>query len=145
MGSSLPKTEEVYRVIAKELNININDEMNSSKSTEVKARIVTKFTYEALLFVKEPNAKEKFETKFKKTSKGIELTVINHGNASAIPQFTAYDFIVTIEGKEYKLLEDDLKGSQIKRVLAGKTNVFYLNNISSISFNKIDNIRLEKK
>jgi len=145
-GSKLPAKEEVFRVIAKELNINVSDETNNTKPTTVNAKIITKFTYEALLFVRQPTAKEKLEVGLNKTSQGLDVTIKNSGTASVIPQFSAYDFIVTtIDNKEYKLLEDDLKGTKVKRVLAGKTNIFSLNNISSIPLNKIKNIRLERK
>jgi len=145
-GSKLPESEEVFRVIAKELNINVSDEINNTKATTVNAKIITKFTYEALLFVRQPTAKEKLEVGLTKTSQGLDLTITNSGTASVIPQFSAYNFIVTTtDNKEHTLVEDDLKGTNIKRVLAGKTNLFSLNNINSISLNKIKDIRLERK
>lgn len=146
MANELPDIEEVYRVIAKELNIDVKDDVVDAPTNGVNAKIKMRLTYEGLLFVHKPSAKSKLKIEtFERTSPtSLSLTISNSGNASSVPSVHNYNFVVTINNKEYKLTEDDLKGADIRRILAGKTNTFRFPNVK-LPNGKIDSIVLEKK
>ena len=146
MGSALPDVEEVYRVIAKELDIDVSDTKDEEVIQSVKANVKMRFTYAGLLFVHKPNAMEKLKLDAFEVSPSREVTIhlTNSGTASIVPNVLHYDYIVTVGGKEYKLLAEDLKRAEIRRVLAGKTNTFYLRNIVNLPSGKIEAMRIEK-
>ena len=147
MNSRLPDIEEVYRIIAQELDIDVSEhKKEETNGGAIKTQIKMRFSYQGLLFVHKQNAKENLSIKtFIKTSEGIDIKVNNSGNASAIPFENKYNFIVTVKGKEYILEINDLKGAEFRRVLAGKTNTFHLKNITSVPINNIESMRIEKK
>ena len=146
MGSSLPDVEEVYRVIAKELDIDVSDKKDEEAITKVKASIKMRFTYAGLLFVHKTNAMENLKLEAFEVSpdKKITIHINNSGTASVVPNALHYNYIVTVNGKEYKLLAEDLKGAEFRRILAGKTNTFYLKNIVNLPSGKIESIKIEK-
>jgi len=146
MGSSLPEIEEVYRVIAKELDIDVSDKKDEDTISTLKASVKIRFTYAGLLFVHKPNAIENLKVESFDVSPNREVTIrlSNHGTASVVPNAQHYNYIVTINRNEYRLLEEDLKGAEFRRVLAGKTNTFYLKHIVNLPSGKIDSIRIEK-
>ena len=147
MDKKLPELEEIYRIIAQELDIDVGDKKEEDTNGKVKAQIKMRFSYEGLLFVKNEKAEvnlviESIEQK----NNGLDISITNKGTASAIPLIKQYNFFVTLKnGKEYKLTPEDLKGAEFRRVLAGKTNTFHLKNIKSVPVEKIISMRLEKK
>jgi len=150
MGSGLPDIEEVYRVIAKELDIDVTDKKEEVSTGVLKAKIKLRFTYEGLLFVHKPTTKPILSISFKElqsvgTERAISVTISNSGTSSIVPNQGAYNYLVTIKGKEYLLQDEDMKNAEFRRVLAGKTNTFYLKHIVNLPQGKIDSIRLEKK
>ena len=146
MKRSLPPKEEVFRVVAQELNIDLSDKMVKRLHKKIKAEVKMRFSYEGLLFIKKPdNEPNLFISAFHKRREGMEIEVTNSGNASAIPNTELYDFIVTIKNREHKLTKDDVKGAEFRRVLHGKTNRFLLKRVSSILVKDIEKIRLEEK
>jgi P pilus assembly chaperone PapD len=146
MGSKLPSKEEVYRVIAQELDIDVSDKKADNNDGKVKAQIKMRFSYEGLIFVHKEDAKPELHvTDVQKSPQGLQLNIANQGTSSALPNSANYDYFAQAQGKEYKLTENDLKGAEFRRVLAGANNHFTLPNIQTVSPQIIDNIRLEKK
>jgi P pilus assembly chaperone PapD len=147
MKKALPPKEEVFRIIAKELNIDLSDKMAKRLDNKIKAEVKMRFSYEGLLFVRQPDNKPKLSiSKIKKSPNGVIVEIYNSGEASAIPNGELYNYIVTtINHKVYTLTKDDLKGAEFRRVLHGKSNQFLLKNISSIPISNIQTIQLEKK
>ncbi len=146
MRKALPPQEEVFRVVAQELNIDLSDKMVQRLDKKIKAEVKMRFSYEGLLFVKQPDNKPNlYISAFHKQREGVEIEVTNSGEASAIPNIELYDFIVTTKDREQKLTIDDVKGAEFRRVLHGRTNNFLLKRISSVSVNAIKKIRLEEK
>jgi len=146
MNKDLPKIEEVYRVVAKELDIDVSDKEERNTKEKIKAQIKMRFSYEGLLFVKKPECEPLLKVKsLNKSLGGMTVVITNSGTASAVPNPNDYDFLITADGKEYKLTSEDLKGAEFRRVLAGKSNTFYLQSIGSVPLDKIVSIRLEKK
>ena len=146
IGSSLPEVEEVYRIVAKELDKSLEDEKDNLENRGVSAQIKIRFSYSGLLFVKKPNLTSKLEiVNFERIpSGGIKIDIKNSGNASDVPTESRYEFIVTIQNKLYKLTTDDLKKAEFRRVLAGKTNTFILKN-AQLPEGKIESIVLQRK
>jgi len=146
MGKILPKIEEVYRVIAKELDIDVSDTKDSTSKGKINAQIKMRFSYEGLLFVSNPNVEELLKiNSLNNTGMGVEIEVSNSGTASAVPNPKDYNFLIKVLGTEYKLTKEDLRGAEFRRVLAGKTNKFTLKNIKSVPLDQITSMRLEKK
>lgn len=146
MGASLPKQEEVYRIIAKELDIDVNDKKVEDTQGKVKAQIKMRFSYEGLLFVHQADAQAQLKVEnFQQTPKGVTLSVSNIGTSSALPNLSNYNYFANVKGKEYLLTKKDLKDVEFKRVLAGKVNTFNLTHITTIPLKKIESLRLEKK
>jgi len=147
MKRALPSKEEVFRIIAQELNIDLSDKMAKRLDNKIKAEVKMRFSYEGLLFVRQPDNKPKLSiSKIKKSPNGVIVEIYNSGEASAIPNGELYNYIVTtINHKVYTLTKDDLKGAEFRRVLHGKSNQFLLKNISSIPISDIQTIQLEKK
>ena len=146
MGSSLPELEEVYRIVATELDKNLEDVSDEKSVAGLAAEIKIRFSYSGLLFVKKPNLQPKLEiVNFERMSTGgIKIEIKNSGKASAVPNLNRYDFIVTMANKVYKLTEDDLKKAEFRRVLAGKTNTFMLKNVQ-LPQAKIDSMIIQRK
>ncbi|CAA6798843.1 MAG: Sigma-fimbriae chaperone protein [uncultured Sulfurovum sp.] len=146
MGQKLPETEEVYRVIAKELDIDVSDNENNENKGKINAQIKMRFSYEGLLFVKEENSKPKLKiNSINKSMNEVTLIISNSGTASVVPNPKDYHFLISTGKNEYKLTLEDLKEAEFRRVLAGKTNTFHLKNITSVPVDKIVSMRLEKK
>jgi len=143
----LPQIEELYRVIATELDINVNDNQEKVSSSEIKATIKMRFSYEGLLFVHENNAKAqlKIDSFEQVSANSLTLVIVNNGTKSVLPFVSDYDYIVKINNKEYKLTENDFKGVVMRRVLAQKRKKFELKEVSSLPMGKIESIRLEKR
>jgi P pilus assembly chaperone PapD len=146
MGSTLPDIEEVYRVIAQELDIDVSDKKDEESISKVKASIKMRFSYAGLLFVHQPNAIENLKVDSFEVSPNREITIHlnNSGTMSIVPNASHYNYIVKVNGKDYKLLEEDLKGAEFRRVLPNKTNTFYLKNIINLPNGKIESIRIER-
>jgi len=150
MGSGLPEIEEVYRVIAKELDVDVSDKKEEESTGVLRAKIKMRFTYEGLLFVHKPNTKPLLSLSFQElqsvgNERAISVTITNSGTSSIVPNHGIYNYLVTVKGKEYQLQNEDMKKAEFRRVLAGKTNTFYLKHIVNLPNGKIESIRLEKK
>jgi P pilus assembly chaperone PapD len=147
MDKTLPELEEIYRIIAQELDIDVSDKKEEETNGEIKAKIKMRFSYEGILFVHKKNAKPILEVQsIKQNINSITLTISNSGTASDLPNIEDYDYFVILkDGKEYSLNKADLKGAEFRRVLAGKTNTFHLKHITSVPVDKIESMRLEKK
>lgn len=146
LKSSLPKIEEVYRVIAKELDIDVTDKKPSVPKNRIKASVKFRFTYEGLLFVNNGKVYPKLEiVSFKKSANGIEIVVENKGTKSEVLSPEDYNFIVTINSKDYLLTKKDLKKAEFRRTLPGKSNRYILRYIRSVPYKKISSIRIEPK
>ena len=150
MANSLPNIEEVYRVIAKELNVDVSDKVDDAPTKGIKAKVKMRLTYEGLLFVHKPTAQDRLSVKsFEELpSQGdkrvIRLTIENSGDMSDVPRVQAYNFIVTINGKEYQLTEEDVLHAEFRRVLAKNSNSFTLANVKLPS-GKIESIKIKKR
>jgi len=57
IGTDLPAIEEVYRVIAKELDVDVSEKNSTAPKGKISASIKMRFSYEGLLFVKRADAK----------------------------------------------------------------------------------------
>jgi len=147
MGKKLPDIEEVYRVIAKELDIDVSDKIVDAPEGKIKAQVKMRFTYEGLLFVKKPNSYPELtiDSIEELGNRAIKIVIKNSGKASAVPNAQNYNFIATINNKPYLLTEEDLKGAEFRRVLAGNSNTFILKNITNLPDGKISSIKLERK
>jgi len=146
MGSGLPQNEEVYRVIAKELDIDVSGKQEEKSTNKIKAHIKMRFSYEGLLFVHQPNSKvELFVESIQLLGNILNINIKNSGTASTVPNAKNYNFIVKVKNKEYALTENDLKGTEFRRVLTGKTNTFQLKNITSVPVQQIESMRIETK
>jgi len=150
MSNTLPNKEEVYRIIAKELDVDVSDKVENAPTDTIKAQVKMRLTYEGLLLVHKANAQDqlKVESFEELTSKNdrrvVKMTINNSGDASSVPNTQNFNFIVTINGKEYKLTEDDTLKAEFRRVLAKDNNTFTLPNLKLPS-GKITAIRLEKR
>jgi len=147
MGKKLPDIEEVYRVIAKELDIDVSDKAVDAPEGKIKAQVKMRFTYEGLLFVKKPNSYPELtiDSIEELGNRAIKIVIKNSGKASAVPNAQNYNFIATVNNKPYLLTEEDLKGAEFRRVLAGNSNTFILKNITNLPDGKISSIKLERK
>jgi len=146
MGSTLPEVEEVYRIIATELDKKLQDETSGESKESVSAEIKIRFSYSGLLFVHKPNATPKLKiVDFEKVpTGGIKISIKNSGDASDVPTIKRYNFIVKMQNQLYKLTDDDLKKAEFRRVLAGKTNTFFLKNVQ-LPTGLIESIVIEQK
>ncbi|NPA60456.1 MAG: fimbria/pilus periplasmic chaperone [Epsilonproteobacteria bacterium] len=143
--SSLPKVEEVYRVIAKELDVDVSDKIERVPKDRIKATVKFRFTYEGLLFVSNGKVFPKLQiSDFKKTHRGLEIYVTNNGTKSDVLNIRDYDIIVTVNGKDYLLTKQDVKKAEFRRILPGKTNKFLLRYVK-LPNGKIDSVRIERK
>lgn len=152
MNKHLPEVEEVYRVIAKELDIDMSDQVKEAPKGKIQAELKMRYSYEGLLFVKQPQAQPKLDiTSFNelpastKNHRNIEVVITNSGTASALPNIKQYDYIFTIGKQEYTLVLDDIKETYFKRILPGKSYTLTLRNISSLPKGKIETVRLQLK
>ncbi len=150
-GASLPATQEVYRVIAKELDISVKDEVRETIKGKVAASIKMRYSYEGLLFVNQPNAVsqlkvDSFETSLSpEGNRALKIVVGNSGTASKVVNIAQYNFLVTVNNQEYTLDKSDLIGLRAKRVLAGQNNTLLIPNIVSLPKGTIQSVRLESK
>ena len=145
---TLPKVEEVYRVLAEELNVNVEDkEPSKVNNGKIKAEIQMRFSYAGLLFVKDSSAKANIQIEsFKNLSDGsIEIVIANSGTASALFNTAQYNLKATVKGKEYILNEADLKSAEFRRILPYKSNRYTLKHIQSLPQGIISSIKIEKK
>ena len=145
---TLPQVEEVYRVLADELNVNVEDrEPSKVEKGKIKAEIKMRFSYAGLLFVKDKNAKANLVIdNFRRLQDGtIEITIANRGTASALFNTTHYNLKATVNNKEYTLNDTDLKGAEFRRILPNKSNRYILKNIQSIPKGAISSIKIETK
>lgn len=147
MNKKLPQYEEIYRVMVKELDIDVSDKSENRNITTVHAQLKVRYSYEGLIFVHQENATANiFVESIKRTMNGIELTLKNSGNMSAIPYPNIYNYIAILAGgKEQTLLKKDLKGVDLRRVLTGKNRTFFLKNITSLPIAKIESMKIIKK
>jgi P pilus assembly chaperone PapD len=147
MGKKLPDIEEVYRIIAKELDIDVTDKAVDAPEGKIKAQVKMRFTYEGLLFIKKPNSYPKFSINSIEeiANRVVKIVIKNSGKASAVPNAQNYNFIATVNNQPYLLTEDDLKGAEFRRVLAGNSNTFILKNITNLPKGTISSIKLEQK
>jgi len=146
MSNELPAKEEVYRVIAKELDIEVTDKKEENIKGKVGVNIKMRFSYEGLLFIHQKDAKSSIKIEhIQKDNRGIQLTLANSGNVSDLPSNINYDYFVTIQGQEYQLQKEDFKNTSFRRVLAGKSKILSLQNITTLPIEKIESMRVEKK
>lgn len=151
LGSSLPKEEEVYRVIAKELDINVNDEIVKDTNGKVETSLKVSYTYEGLLFVNEKGLKAdlKIDTFSKTLDKNnnmtLNLLIKNEGSASVVPNIKRYKYVVTTANKDYILEPKDMTNTNIRRVLAKSELMVTIKNIKSLPSANITAVRLEKR
>jgi len=146
LNKSLPKIEEVYRVLATELDINVKDrEPEEIPKGIKKAEITMRFSYGGLLFVKDKNAKPDVKIdNFRDLGNGkLEITITNRGTESFLFNQTINKIKAIANGKEYILNEDDIKGAEFRRVLPNKSNRFVLENIKSVSPSAITSLKIE--
>lgn len=149
-GKKLPNIQEVYRVIAQELDINVKDEVRELLTEKLTAKVKMRYSYEGLLFVNRLDALSKLEiSSFKELSSNnnkrvIDLSITNNGTASDVLSIKKYNFIVTINKKEYALTPKDMINSKVKRILATQSNTIRLDNVS-LPQGTIQSIRLELK
>lgn len=140
--SSLPDKEEVYRIIAKEIDVDVSDKIHT-KTNKIKMHIKMRFSYEGLLFVHRKDAQAVLSTKLvKHTKHGLVFSVHNSGTKSIFPSTRTCDFVVN---KIRKLNKKDLKKSMFKRILPGQTQQFSIKHIRSIAAKKIQTIDLKVK
>lgn len=148
LKKTLPQIEEVYRVLADELNVNVEDrEPTKAEDGKIKAEIKMRFSYAGLLFVKDSKAKANLKIEnFKSLSDGTtEITIANNGTASALFNTTQYNLKVIISGKEYILNDNDLKSAEFRRILPNKSNRYVLKHIKSLPKGTISSIKIERK
>ena len=146
MGSKLPEKEKVYRVIAQELDIDVSDKKEDTSDGKIKAQIKMRFSYEGLIFVHKADAKAQLSIEnINKSANGLQFNVTNSGTSSALPNIANYNYFAQSQGKEFQLTQNDLKGAEFRRVLAGESNQFTLAHLMTLSAQKVENIRLEKK
>jgi P pilus assembly chaperone PapD len=150
MANTLPDIEEVYRIIAKELDVDVSDKADEVPTNAIKAQVKMRLTYEGLLLIHKADAEDKLtvesyeELPSKNDRRVVKIMIKNSGDASSVPNTQNFNFIVTINGKEYKLTEDDTLKAEFRRVLAKDNNIFTLPNLKLPS-GKITDIRLEKR
>ncbi len=146
IGTDLPATEEVYRVIAKELDVDVSEKNSTAPKGKISASIKMRFSYEGLLFVKRADAKPNLAIEsFEKLPKGgISILISNSGNASDVPNMALYNFFAKVDGKEYMLQEKDFANAEFRRILPNKKNTFFLKHIALPKGN-FESIRIEKK
>lgn len=148
MKKTLPEQEEVYRVIAQELNVDVEDrDVENTKDEGIQAKIKMRYSYEALLFVKnrKVTAQLKIASFNVPSANDITITIENMGGASTIFNTTEYNLIVSINNKDYILKNDDLKNAEFRRILAQKSNTYHLQYVKSLPSGTISSIRIEKK
>ena len=145
---TLPQIEEVYRVLADELNVNVEDrEPSKVEKGKIKAEIKMRFSYAGLLFVKDKNAKANLAIQsFRRLKDGTtEITIVNSGTASALFNTTQYSLKATVNKKEYLLSDADLKSAEFRRILPNKSNRYILKHIQSLPQGTISSIKIETK
>ena len=148
LNKNLPKIEEVYRVLATELDVNVRDrEPTKVAKGEKRAEVIMRFSYGGFLFVKDKSAKPNIKIEsFQNLSDGaLEIVMTNSGTASFLFNQMQHNLKAIIDGKEYILSEDDLKDAEFRRVLANKSNRFILRNIKSVSPSAITYLTIEDK
>ena len=146
MKNSLPKSEEVYRVIASELDIDVSDRKANTLKKRIKANIKFRFTYEGLLFVSDGKAYPKLEiSSFEQREGVVDIVVQNSGTKSEILSSDNYNIIATVNSKEYLLTKEDLQEAEFRRILPRKSNRYTLKYIKNLPHGMITNMRLELK
>jgi P pilus assembly chaperone PapD len=144
--STLPSTEEVYRVIAKELDVDVTDRVDDAPKGKIKATVKFRFSYEGLLFVNNGKVQPNLTiNSFKQIGRTLEIVVANTGTKSDVLTPNKYNILVTVNGKEYLLTPEDLKKAEFRRTLPGKTNRYRLRYIKHLPYGKITAVRLERK
>jgi P pilus assembly chaperone PapD len=147
-GAKLPDIEEVFRVIAKELDIDVSDKNENETSTGIKSKLKMRYSYEGLLLIHNKTSKPqlKIERFQELANNELSLSIRNIGTSSVVPTIDKYNFIVSINKKEYQLQPKDMQNAELRRALAGQTNTYILKHITTLpQTGKIDAIRLEKR
>ena len=148
LGKSLPKVEEVYRVVANELNVNVADKKIIKKEdNKISGSLTMRFSYAGLLFVRDASAKAHLKVEsFQQLSDGtVEIVIVNNGTASTLMSSKQYSLKVMVNNQLYTLDENDLKNSQFRRILPHKSNRYILKDIQSLPKGTITSIRVEKR
>jgi len=146
MSNSLPEIEEIYRVIVKELDIDVKDKPRATRN-KVKAKINLRYSYEGLLFVHSAKSKANLSiSSIAHKGKSLIVHIQNQGQISALPVIEYYHYIATLKnGKEHPLTKKDLLGTNAHRVLPGRTSTFKLSHIKSVPVKSIQNLRIEAR
>lgn len=147
IGGEFPEKERIFRVIAKELNINMNKE-SGEKRQNLNAQIKIRFSFEGLIIIKRKDWKpELIITDIKQESNSLDFQVYNKGKSSDFLRFDGSNdlFAITTNNKRIKLKKDSFKQHSFKRILPNKNVKFSLNFSNNEKIKEIEIIKKEKK
>jgi P pilus assembly chaperone PapD len=114
INNTIQEQEQVYRTIARELDIEINDTNQSKK----KSGITFKFIYEGLIFVGTDDFKSNLKiTSITQKNDIIKMTIENTGNKSDIITTNNYEIKAIKNNKSYTLKKELSHKIKFRRIL----------------------------
>lgn len=142
-GLKLPQKQEVYRVVANELALNLKE---AKKGTKIEAGMKFIFSYEGLLFVGGSFEGARISTKV--YDDGKESVVFDMTNTSSMSHYIHmkhFDFMVQTDRGEVKLQKDDFGAFGGIRLLPDETFTVKLNKKGTLKNLKVLSIVIKEK
>ena len=140
MKNQILDSESIYRIIAKELDVNLGFDTNT---TGLKFR----FSYEGLIFVAPKGLKPNLKiVSYSKKDDGLEIVVENIGNKSDVLCSEFSNLYFKIDSKEYKLSKKECIKANFRRVFPSAKHTYILKNFTTIPIegNKIESLEIRK-
>lgn len=141
--STLPAKEEVYRVLATQLSLNLKEE---TKGTKVKGKMKFVFSYEGLLFVGEKEEKAIISSTIENISNdSFSIKMHNDGIASHFVHVKHFDFKIKTENGTIDLDEKDFGKFSGIRLLPDETFILTLKKDNKLQGKTLTNISITAK
>lgn len=142
-GRSLPKTQQVYRVLATELALNLKEE---APGTKVKAGMKFIFSYEGLLFVGGSDEKTVISSQVHEEKlDSLLLEMKNMSSKSSFVHVKHYEFIAETDKGEVKLTKNDFGKFSGIRLLPNETFTLKLDKNKTLKGHQVKTILIQKR
>lgn len=141
--SALPAKEEVYRVLATQLSLNLKEE---SKGTDVKGSMKFVFSYEGLLFVGAKEKKAIISSTIEDITKdSFSIKIRNDGIASHFVHVQHFDFNIKTKSGTIALSEKDFGKFGGIRLLPDETFIVTLKRSKELQAKTLSDITVIAK
>ena len=141
--STLPEKEEVYRVLATQLSLNLKEE---TKGSDVKAAMKFVFSYEGLLFVGAEEEKAIISSTLENiTNDSFSIKMTNDGIASHFVHVQHFDFKIKTQDETIELVEKDFGKFGGIRLLPDETFILTLKKDNKLQGKTLTNISITAK